>query len=57
METVNFTRMEDGTAEEYAFLEPLFTQCSYDLPSVKVRTERRWPETWYGSSVLETRIT
>ena len=23
METVSFTRMEDGTAEEYTFLEPL----------------------------------
>ena len=32
METVSFTKMEDGTAEEYAFLEPLYAQCSNDLP-------------------------
>ena len=32
METVSFTKMEDGTAEEYAFLEPLYSQCSNDLP-------------------------
>ena len=31
METVSFTRMEDGTAEEYTFLEPLNTKCSNDL--------------------------
>ena len=24
---VNFTRMEDGTAEEYAFLTPLYEKC------------------------------
>ncbi|RTZ91311.1 MAG: phosphohydrolase, partial [SAR324 cluster bacterium] len=27
METVNFTKMEDGTKEEYDFLEPLYIQC------------------------------
>ena len=32
METVSFTKMEDGTAEEYAFLETLYTKCSHDLP-------------------------
>ena len=32
METVSFSKMEDGTAEEYAFLEPLYTKCSHDLP-------------------------
>ena len=31
METVSFTRMEDGTEEEYTFLEPLNTKCSNDL--------------------------
>ncbi len=31
METVSFTRMEDGTAEEYTFLESLNTKCSNDL--------------------------
>ena len=32
METVSFSKMEDGTAEEYAFLETLYTKCSHDLP-------------------------
>ena len=32
METVSFSKMEDGTAEEYAFLEPLYMKCSHDLP-------------------------
>ena len=27
MEEVNFTKMEDGTAEEYAFLKPLYNNC------------------------------
>ncbi|HBJ46420.1 MAG TPA: phosphohydrolase, partial [Deltaproteobacteria bacterium] len=27
METVSFKKMEDGTKEEYAFLEPLYIQC------------------------------
>ncbi len=27
METVSFTKMEDGTAEEYAFLTPLYNNC------------------------------
>ena len=31
METVSFSKMEDGTAEEYAFLETLYTKCSHDL--------------------------
>jgi len=34
METVSFSKMEDGTAEEYAFLEPLYTKCSHDLPDL-----------------------
>lgn len=32
METVSFSKMEYGTAEEYAFLETLYTKCSHDLP-------------------------
>ena len=32
METVSFSKMEDGTAEEYDFLETLYTKCSHDLP-------------------------
>ena len=27
METVSFTKMEDGTAEEYTFLTPLHKDC------------------------------
>ena len=27
MKSVNFTRMADGTAEEYAFLTPLYEKC------------------------------
>ena len=27
MKSVIFTRMEDGTAEEYAFLTPLYDKC------------------------------
>ena len=34
METVNFTRMEDGTKEEYAFLEPLYAQCRNAVPDM-----------------------
>ena len=32
METVSFSKMEYGTAEEYEFLETLYTKCSHDLP-------------------------
>ena len=32
MDKVNFTRMENGTAEEYAFLEGLEEQFKTDLP-------------------------
>ena len=32
MDKVNFTKMEDGTAEEYAFLEQLEEQFKADLP-------------------------
>ena len=27
MKSVSFTRMSDGTAEEYAFLTPLYEKC------------------------------
>ena len=27
MKSVSFTRMADGTAEEYAFLTPLYEKC------------------------------
>ena len=37
METVSFTKMEDGTAQEYTFLKPLYEQCSYDLPDRVMR--------------------
>ncbi len=32
MDKVNFTRMENGTAEEYAFLDQLEEQFKVDLP-------------------------
>ena len=32
MDKVNFTRMENGTAEEYAFLDQLEEQFKADLP-------------------------
>ena len=32
MDKVNFTSMENGTAEEYAFLEQLEEQFKVDLP-------------------------
>jgi len=32
METVSFSKMEYGTAEEYEFLKTLYTKCSHDLP-------------------------
>ena len=32
MKTVSFTRMADGTAEEYAFLAPLYAQTRAQLP-------------------------
>ena len=34
METVSFTKMEDGTKEEYAFLEPLYIQCLDGIPEM-----------------------
>ena len=34
MDKVNFTKMENGTAEEYAFLEQLEEQFKADLPTV-----------------------
>jgi len=34
METVSFTKMEDGTKEEYAFLEPLYIQCIDGIPEM-----------------------
>ena len=33
MDKVNFISMEDGTAEEYAFLDKLESQYVQDLPS------------------------
>ena len=32
MESVSFTKMEDGTAEEYAFLTPLYNNCLNSVP-------------------------
>ena len=32
MESVSFTRMADGTAEEYAFLSPLYHKCRESVP-------------------------
>ena len=32
MESVLFTRMTDGTAEEYAFLAPLYEKCRESVP-------------------------
>ena len=34
METVSFKKMEDGTKEEYAFLEPLYIQCIDGIPEM-----------------------
>jgi len=34
METVSFKKMEDGTKEEYAFLEPLYIQCREGIPEM-----------------------
>ena len=34
METVSFTKMEDGTKEEYDFLEPLYIQCIDGIPEM-----------------------
>jgi len=34
METVSFTKMEDGTKEEYAFLEPLYIQSREGIPEM-----------------------
>ena len=34
MDTVSFTRMADGTAEEYAFLGPLYAQCRTQVPDM-----------------------
>ena len=34
MKTVRFTKMADGTVEEYAFLGPLYAQCRAGVPDV-----------------------
>ncbi|SVB83022.1 uncharacterized protein METZ01_LOCUS235876, partial [marine metagenome] len=34
MDTVNFTRMADGTKEEYAFLEPLYAETRDKVPQM-----------------------
>ncbi len=34
MDTVRFTKMEDGTKEEYAFLKPLYAQCREGIPEM-----------------------
>ena len=34
MDTVRFTKMEDGTKEEYAFLKPLYVQCREGIPEM-----------------------
>ena len=34
METVSFTKMEHGTKEEYAFLEPLYIQSREGIPEM-----------------------
>ena len=34
MNTVSFAKMEDGTAEEYAFLSPLYTKCRNGVPDM-----------------------
>jgi len=37
METVSFTKMEDGTAEEYAFLTPLYNNCLNSVPDTLLK--------------------
>ena len=37
METVSFTKMEDGTAEEYAFLTPLYKNCLDGVPDILLK--------------------
>ena len=34
MRTVSFSKMEDGTAEEYAFLYQLYTECRNGVPDM-----------------------
>ena len=34
MDTVSFTKMEDGTKEEYTFLDPLYFQCREGIPEM-----------------------
>ena len=34
MDTVNFTKMADGTKEEYAFLEPLYAETRDKVPQL-----------------------
>ena len=47
METVSFTKMEDGTAEEYDFLTPLYNDCLSGvadtlLKILKQMQEKNW---------------
>ena len=37
METVSFTKMEDGTTEEYAFLTPLYNNYPNSVPDTLLK--------------------
>ena len=37
METVSFTKMEDGTTEEYTFLTPLYNNCLNNVPDTLLK--------------------
>ena len=37
MEAVSFTKMEDGNAEEYAFLTPLYNNCLNSVPDTLLK--------------------
>ena len=37
METVSFTKMEDGTVEEYTFLSHLYNNCLNSVPDTLLK--------------------
>ena len=54
MKTVNFIRMEDGTAAEYAFLDDLEEQYKAELPNRLIESLAKLETTLSGYQISDT---
>ncbi len=52
METISFTKMDDGTAEEYAFLTPLYNVCLREVPETLLKILKQMQG---GGNVIQDR--